>query len=242
MRAWLHGLAVLAALTLSACADHTSSSDQAEPLPPQPYGEEEANVELWLETMELSNRELYVARDAVISALDLKKGEKVADLGAGTGLYTLLFSPILGETGVVYAVDIEPRFLRLVNQRVADLELENVVAVLSREDDITLPHQSVDVVFIADTYHYFADPEKVMASVRKSLKADGRLVILDYNYDPSKANDPSRDHLRFGRDGLVDEITSFGFSTKKSPVVDGLNDFYMLEFVKADDDKSEETP
>ncbi len=224
----LAGAAALAAL---AACDRQPADVGAEPLPPPPYGvEETADFDLWLDKLEVSSRELYAAREAVLAKLKLRQGARVADIGAGTGLYTLLMAPVVGEAGVVYAVDIEPRFLSIVSQRVADLDLENVVAVLSREDDVTLPPGSVDVVFIADTYHYFAEPGAVMASVRQALAPGGRLFVIDYEFDPAEVGDPSRDHIRFGKDQLVEEIEGFGFAFVEAPAVAGLDEFFLLEF------------
>ena len=226
-------MGVSALFALAACGNEREA-DVVETLPPQPYGEEEANVQLWLETMELSSRELYAAREAVVDAIGLRPGDKIADIGSGTGLYTILFSPVVGDAGNVFAVDIEPRFLKLTNQRVADLDIRNVVSVLSREDDITLPSGSVDVVFIADTYHYIAEPARVMDSVRRALAPGGRVVIIDYDNGDAVANDEKHSHVRFGRAALIEEVQSFGFRLANEPKVEGLSDYYMTVFEKTD--------
>ncbi|MEO1014856.1 MAG: methyltransferase domain-containing protein [Pseudomonadota bacterium] len=224
-------MAAIAALALASGCDRQAREVGAEPLPQPPYGEEEdADFDLWLDKLEVSSRELYASREAVLAALKLDAGARVADIGAGTGIYSLLMSSVIGDDGVVYAVDIEPRFLTIVVQRVADLDLENVVAILSREDDVTLPPQSVDVAFIADTYHYFADPEALMLSVRQALTPGGRLYLVDYEFDARAAGDPSRDHIRFGKDQLIDEIVGFGFEFRREPEVEGLSEFFLLEF------------
>ncbi len=217
---------------LAACGQKPASSDLAEP-PPAPYGEEEENPEVFLDTMEVGSRELYAAREAVMAAAKIPVGARVADIGAGTGLYSLLFANAVGAGGVVYAVDIEPRFLKLIGQRAADLDIGNVVAVLGRETDITLPPGYVDVVFIADTYHYFSDRAAIMRSVRDALAAGGRLILLDYTLDETHKDDAARAHVRFGKAGLVAEIQSFGFALVEEPAVEGLSDIYMVVFEKA---------
>ena len=217
----------LAAL-IAGCDQKEQLREIGDPLPTPTYGDEETNVDLWLETMEVGSRELYAAREAVLRACKLSPGDRVADIGAGTGLYTVLFGGAVGDAGAVFAVDIEPRFLRLINQRSADSDLKNVVAVLGQEDDITLPASSVDLAYIADTYHYFSDRAAIMQSVRDALFADGRLIILDYN--TGGQDDPSRSHILFGRDGMIAEIESFGFKLIDKPDVPGLNDIYMLIF------------
>jgi ubiquinone/menaquinone biosynthesis C-methylase UbiE len=201
-------------------------------LAPPPYGVEEENAEVFVDSMEVGDRELYAARDAVLAAAKISAGARIADIGAGTGLYSLMFAAAAGANGVVYAVDIEPRFLKLINQRAADLDHKNVVSVLGRESDITLPAGAVDVAFIADTYHYFTDRAAIMKTVREALSGDGRLIILDYDLTAENANDGKHDHVRFGKAGLVSEIKSFGFDLVDEPKVEGLKDFYMVVFRK----------
>lgn len=222
-----------AAFLLSACGGREAQSELAEPLPPPSYGEEAANPEVFLDSMEVGSRELYAAREAVIAAVNVRQGARVADIGAGTGLYSLLFADKIGPTGVVYAVDIEPRFLRLIGQRAADLDLGNIVTVLGRDEDITLPPSSVDLVFIADTYHYFSDRAAIMATVKDALRPGGRVVILDYTLDETHKDDARRAHVRFGKAGLVAEVESFGFTLVEEPAVEGLQDIYMVVFEKA---------
>lgn len=220
-------------LALAACSRPQQQPSDVEPEPPATYGQEEANYEVWLDTMEMGGRELYAAREAVVAAVGAAPGSRIVDIGAGTGLYTLLFAEKVGPAGVVYAVDIEPRFLKLISQRAVDLDYRNVVTVLSRPEDITLPASSVDIAYIADTYHYFEDRAAIMASVREALAPGGRLIIIDYTLDESDKGDPKREHVRFGKAGLVNEIESFGFKLVSDPAVPGLTEFYAAIFEKA---------
>ena len=222
------------AAALAACGRGEPATAVAEPLEPPPYGVEEENAEVFVDSMEVGSRELYAAREAVLAAAKIPVGARVADIGAGTGLYSLMFAAQAGPGGAVYAVDIEPRFLKLINQRAADLDLKNVVSVLGRETDITLPAGSVDVAFIADTYHYFTDRAAIMATVREALTEGGRLIILDFNLSAENAADALHAHVRFGKAGLINEVQSFGFRVVEEPAVEGLRDFYMVVFEKAD--------
>ncbi|MEZ5921350.1 MAG: methyltransferase domain-containing protein [Parvularculaceae bacterium] len=224
--------AAIGFIAIAGCGRGAPKTREAEPVPPPPYGEEAANPEVFLDTMEVSSRELYAAREAVLSAAQISPGEKVVDIGAGTGLYTLLFAQAAGPDGVVYAEDIEPRFLKLINQRASDLDLDNVVAVLGRENNITLPENSVDAAFIADTYFYFGDRQAIMASVLHALKPGGRLIIVDYNLNPDAPDAAKHEQVTFGRAGLIDEIKSFGFEYEESPAIAGLNEYYMAVFKK----------
>ena len=220
-------------MLLAACGRDRVATEVAEPLPAPSYGEEDENPEVFLDSMEVGSRELYAARDAVLAAAKIPAGARIADIGAGTGLYSLMFADKVGPKGVIYAIDIEPRFLKLISQRAADLDVGNVVAVLGRDKDITLPPSSVDVVFIADTYHYFSDRPGIMATVKDALAPGGRLIILDYTLDETHKDDPSRAHVRFGKAGMISEVTSFGFTLVDEPEVAGLKEIYMLVFEKA---------
>lgn len=236
MRAKSHQRALVAflgAAAIAACGQRDAETVVAAPLEPPPYGVEEENAEVFVDTMEVGDRELYAAREAVLAAAKIPAGARVADIGAGTGLYSLMFAGAAGATGTVYAVDIEPRFLKLINQRAADLDHMNVVSVLGRETDITLPPNSVDVAFIADTYHYFSDRAAIMKTVREALVDGGRLIVLDYDLTAENAADGRHDHVRFGKAGLVNEVEGFGFKLSDEPRVEGLNDFYMVVFEKA---------
>lgn len=224
--------ATVLALSAVSCGGREKAADLADEAPPPSYGEEAENSEVFLDTMEVGSRELYAAREQVLAAAKISPGARIADIGAGTGLYSLMFAQAVGPSGVVYAIDIEPRFLKLINQRAADLDVGNVVSVLGRSADITLPPQSVDVVFIADTYHYFEDSKTIMATVHDALRAGGRLIILDYALDDAHADDIRRAHVRFGREGLVAEVESFGFRLIESPTAPGLKEIYMVTFEK----------
>ncbi len=192
----------------------------------------EENLDVWLERLEVGSRELYSAREAVVEAVGLKEGDWVADIGAGTGLYTVLFSEEVGASGRVLAEDIEPLFLDLINQRAADLGADNVTAVLGREDDVTLPKSSVDVVFIADTYHYFEDREAVMRSIYETLKPGGTLILVEFDITPGEQRPDYKSHVRFGKAGVISEVEFIGFKLADAPVVEGLDENYFVRFVK----------
>lgn len=224
--------ALSACAALIACDGGESDDHELAAAVAKPYPDDPANLELWLDRMEVGSRDIYSARAAVASAVDLKPGARIADIGAGTGVYTMLFAEKVGVSGAVFAVDIEPRFLKLINQRAADGGFENVVSVLGRIDSITLPAQSVDVVFICDTYHYFEDPAAIMATVRASLRPGGALYVVDYELAEGATPPADHRHVRFGRNRVAAEIRAFGFEEEGAISVPGLSDNYMLRFRK----------
>ncbi len=219
------------ALIFSACAPSAPPESTGEPAAAEPDAGE-LNLDLWLERMEVGSRELYSARNEVVEALALKPGDAIADIGAGTGLYTLLFAEAIGPTGRVYAEDIESLFLELINRRADDAGIENVTAVLGRETDVTLPAEAIDIVFIADTYHYFGDREAVMKSVLRALKPGGSLVLIDYDLKAGEERPADKSHVRFGKAGVISEIEYIGFKLAEDVAVPGLEENYFLRFVK----------
>ena len=190
------------------------------------------NLDLWLERMEVSSRELYSARDAVVAAVNAKPGDVIADVGAGTGLYTLLFADAVGPDGHVFAVDIEPLFLDLINRRTEDTGFANVSSVLGLANSITLPENSVDIVFIADSYHYFGDREALMESAKRALKPGGSLILIEYDITPGETRPDFKSHVRFGKAGVISEIEFFGFEKSAVADVSGLEESYFVRFLK----------
>lgn len=229
----LRAAAAAAIIAAAACSGPQPAGDSADAPAVEPnergHVEEEVNLDLWLERLEVGSRELYSARDAVVAAVDLEPGDWVADIGAGTGLYTLLFAEEVGEAGQVFAEDIEPLFLDLVTRRVEDGDLDNVTAVLGRTDDVTLPEQSMDVVFIADTYHYFEDREAVMRSVFNALKPGGSLILVEFDITPGEDRPDYKSHVRFGKDAVVAELEFIGFEYVGESDVGGLDENYFVK-------------
>ena len=223
-------------VSIAACSGPQPAEDGTSPTNGTPnergHVEEEVNLDLWLERLEVGSRELYSARDAVVDAVDLKPGDWVADIGSGTGLYTLLFAEEVGQAGQVFAEDIEPLFLDLVTRRVEDGDLSNVTAVLGRTDDVTLPEQSMDIVFIADTYHYFDDREAVMRSVFTALKPGGSLILVEYDITPGEDRPDNKSHVRFGKDAVVAELEFIGFEYVGDSNVPGLDENYFVRLIR----------
>ena len=184
--------------------------------------------DVWLERLEVASRELYSAREAVVAAVGIEPGDWVGDIGAGTGLYSLLFAEQVGETGRVFAEDIEPSFLDLITRRVDDAGITNVTAVLGLNDDVTLPRAAFDIMFIADTYHYFDNREAIMRTIYDALKPAGRLVMVEYEVTPGEERRDYAAHVRFGKASVTSELEFIGFQFVGAPSVEGLSENYFL--------------
>ncbi len=191
------------------------------------------DVAKYAKTFEGESREVYVLRDKVVAACGLKKGAVVADIGAGTGLYTRLFAKAVGPDGQVFAVDIAPKFLEHVQKTSRDAELKNVTPVLCNFDSVDLPPKSVDVAFVCDTYHHFEFPEKTMLSLHRALKPGGRVIVIDFVREKGKSSDWTLNHVRAGQEVFEKEIASCAFK-KVDEVKELLKDNYMVVFEKVD--------
>jgi ubiquinone/menaquinone biosynthesis C-methylase UbiE len=131
----------------------------------------------WLERPE---RESEEQPSKAIAALGITAGQVVADVGAGTGYYTVRLAERVGPTGRVFATDIQPEMLDLLRARVGRARLDNVNLVLSAAADPRLPEGLFDLVLMVDVYHELARPQEVLRRLRASLKPDGRLVLVEF--------------------------------------------------------------
>jgi precorrin-6B methylase 2/cytochrome c553 len=147
--------------------------------------------------------------DALVQALEIRPPDIVADIGAGTGYFTWRLAAAAGPSGKVIAVDIQQRMLDLAREAVRAHGLVNVDYVLGRAGDPRLPPASLDMAFIAHSYHEFAQPETIMEAIRRALKPDGRLVIVEYAKE-NRLAPASRLHT-MSFDEIREEIEPIGF-------------------------------
>lgn len=137
----------------------------------------------WLDREE---RDIEEAPDKALDALDLKTGDTVADIGAGSGYITVRMAKRVGPSGKVYAEDIQPQMIALLKARLEREKVANVIPVLGTYTDPQLPADAIDLMLLVDVYHEFQEPVKMLTGMRAALKSGGRLVLLEYRKeDPS---------------------------------------------------------
>ena len=188
---------------------------------------------VFTERFEIESREVFAKRKEILEAIKLKPTDVVADIGAGTGLFTRLFASNLGPEGRVIAVDIAQKFLNHIEVTCREQNLRNVDTLLCKDDSTELPPESVDVAFICDTYHHFEFPEKTMTSLLKALKPGGRVIVIDFKRIEGESSDWTMDHVRAGQEVFEAEILQAGFQ-KADEVKDLLKENYMVVFEKAE--------
>ena len=138
----------------------------------------------WLER---SEREREERTDLLVEALKLRPTDAVADIGAGSGYFTMRISPLVPE-GVVYGTDIQQEMLDIIRERALEEGALNVMPVMGRIDHCGLEPGSVDVVLFVDAYHEFSHPREMMESIATALKPGGRVFLVEYRLeDPTVA-------------------------------------------------------
>src|SRR6478672_7904797 len=119
---------------------------------------ENPNIAEFISRFERDGRDPYDHRFQVVEAIGLKRGMVIADIGAGTGLFTRLFSPHVGAEGMVYAVDIAENFVKHIERQAAADGMKNIKGVVCTAESVNLSPESIDVAFICDVYHHFEFP------------------------------------------------------------------------------------
>lgn len=192
------------------------------------------DVQEWVERFEVESREVYQARKEIMHHLGLKGGMRIADVGAGTGFYSILMSEAVGEDGWVYAIDISPKFIEYLSKHFNERSLTNVTTVMCDNDSICLPPDSIDAAFICDVYHHFEYPIDTMKSIHRAMVDGGRLVVIDFERIPGVSRDWTLEHVRADKQTFINEIQESGFELVAERTIPGFSENYYLEFRKAE--------
>jgi len=159
----------------------------------------------------------------VMDILGVVPGKHVADIGAGSGWFTVRAARRVGDSGIVYAVDINPEAIHYITDRAQKENLHNVTTILSHSDDALLPPDSVDVVLLLKTYHEVAKPQALMRKLRVALRPGAKIGIIDRN--------GNGENHGVARDVVVQEVSASGYElTAQYDFVKGDNMDYFLVF------------
>jgi ubiquinone/menaquinone biosynthesis C-methylase UbiE len=159
----------------------------------------------WLERPE---REKEENSSQLLRNLKIKTGMVVADIGAGSGYYTVRLSKLAGN-GKVYAVDVEPEMIRYLDQRIAKEKLTNVKTILGGEKSVQLPANSIDLMLLVDVYHEFSFPYEMGRSMLDALKSGGLLYLVEFRAEDS--NVPIKAVHKMSEKQAVKELKAAGF-------------------------------
>ena len=223
-------IGLLVAHTSVAEPDATPREASVRPGANEVFLSDDLDVERFAGIFEGESREIYVERARIVEALDLSPGMAVADIGAGTGLFLPALDRATGPGGRVYAVDIAPKFIEHLRERVTREQLGRVEVVKALEDSVELPAASVDQAFVCDTYHHFEYPRSTLASLYAAIRPGGSLVIVDFERVPGQSREWVLEHVRAGKQVFRREIESAGFQFDAEVPVEGLKENYVLRF------------
>jgi len=179
---------------------------------------------LWY--LESEDRYRWQKPDQVIEALELSEGDVIADIGAGGGYFTEKFSKRVGKKGHVYAIDIQDVMITLLKERVNKDKLDNVTVIKGRFETPMLPSKSVDIAFFSSVYKEISERIGYMKEVRKSLKRNGRVAILEFYKDGGFVGPEYGDRMYESQ--VIEELEKAGFILTRS--FDFLPKEYFLLF------------
>ncbi len=188
-------------------------------------------VSEFVEKFEIESREVFAKRKEIIAVCKIAVGSTVADVGAGTGIFTRLFSETVGDRGQIFAVDIAQNFLTHIDEKNRESNRHNVQTILCTPHDTKLPPNAIDVAFICDAYHHFEFPLKTMKSLHVAMKPSGRLFVIDFKRVAGESTEWTMNHVRAGQEVFEAEIIASGFK-KVREHSELLKENYIIEFVK----------
>jgi len=167
----------------------------------------------YIGALEDPQRDAYQKPHEVLTALHIKPGEVIADIGAGSGYFTFRLAHFVGAKGRVYAVDISPDMILHVNRRSRELKVNNVVSVLADPDDPLLPDRSVNRFFFADSWHHIENQTKYLALIKRMLKPGGEVVMIDFQKKDLPFGPPMS--MKIAREDLIKQLESNGYRLAK---------------------------
>jgi ubiquinone/menaquinone biosynthesis C-methylase UbiE len=158
-------------------------------------------------------RDAYQKPHEVVTSLGLREGETIADIGAGSGYFAFRFSRHVGANGRIYAVDINPDMIVYMNRRIRDMNVKNMVTVLSAPDDPLLMDGSIDRFFICETWHHIQNQAKYLALMKKMLKPGGQVIMIDFQKRNLPVGPPIE--MKIAREVVIKQLQEAGFQLEK---------------------------
>lgn len=171
-------------------------------------------LDQYITMLEDPKRDTWQKPQEVINALNIREGQVVADIGAGSGYFTMRLANAVGEKGVVFAVDVEQGMVDFLRRRLADMNIQHVRTMLVPAHDPLLINGSLDLAFVCDTYHHIEDRDIYLRKLRKALKPSGRLVIVDFYHDRDIPVGPPPS-MRLSKTVVQQELAAAGFSVRQ---------------------------
>ena len=188
-----------------------------------------ADIKQYLEQLDSEERDQHQKPKHVIEALNLKPGLAVADLGSGSGYFTRRFIEAVTETGKVYAVDVDPEMLKYAEESIVRMHRSYAAEfILARPDNPKLPYESIDLLFVCNTYHHLEERTKYFSDAKSALKPGGRVAVIDFYHDERSGKLGFPKHHLVSRETVIAELTDAGYKVIREHYF--LPKQYFLEF------------
>jgi ubiquinone/menaquinone biosynthesis C-methylase UbiE len=166
------------------------------------------NPETYIAALEDPKRDAYQKPQEVIAALDIEPGERIADIGSGSGYFTFRLARAVAMTGRIYAVDVSPDMVRHVNRLIRDHGVTHVVSILAPPDDPLVP-EPVDRFFFSNVWHHIDDQAGYLAHMKRGLKPGGQVVMIDFHKRDLPVGPPMQ--MKIAREDLLAQMQQHGF-------------------------------
>lgn len=149
----------------------------------------------------------------MLANLGVKPGMVICDMGCGNGFYTLQLAKMVGDQGHVYAVDIQPQMLKMLNDRADEQGISNISPILGTGTDPRLPRGEVDLILLVDVYHEFSFPEQMLAEMKTSLAPEGQIVLVEFRAEDPQV--PIKPEHKMAKDQVLKELDANGYKLTK---------------------------
>lgn len=166
----------------------------------------------------------------LLNSLKIQPGQTICDFGCGNGFHSLQLAKRVGPTGAVHAIDIQPEMLEMLRERAGPRGLANIKPILATEQESGLAAAAFDMVLMVDVYHELSNPPEILAAVHKSLKRDGRLVLVEFREEDEAV--PILPLHKMSQPQVVKELEANGF--KLVGQFDRLPWQHVLQFARKD--------
>jgi ubiquinone/menaquinone biosynthesis C-methylase UbiE len=171
-------------------------------------------------------REREEAATTMRANLGLKPGMTVCDLGSGNGYHTLPMAEAVTEAGKVYAVDVQPEMIQMLKERIEEKAVKNIIPIVGEVDDPKLPPASCDMILLVDVYHEFSHPEAMLTGMKKALKPDGVIVLVEFRAEDDSV--PIKPEHKMSKAQIHKEMEANGLKLVRE--YDGLPWQHMMFF------------
>lgn len=218
---------LLLALSLFAA---TAAADEQNVNPDINKRYQDPEFSVWEQRFERPGRDVFDHRFEIVAATKVQAGMVIADIGAGTGLFTRLFSPAVGPGGKVYAVDIAENFVNEILRQASEQGLDNIEGIVNTQKQSGLSPGSIDLAFVCATYHHFEYPHVMLQSIHHALRPGGELIVIDYRKIEGTSKKWVLGHMRADKAVVTREIEAEGFKLIEDR--DLLKANYFLRFSK----------